>query len=221
LNAVREGAEQAGRSLDDIDRFIEIKVSYDGDREYAKHACQFWAPLALTPGEKTGIDDATDMEAAAEKILDRAHTRFIVSDDPDEVIEAIAPYVQLGFEHLVFHGPGGDQERFLRQFCADVLPRLHDRFGGPNEAGATATGSLASSSGADLQYLMQTLCWMGGTAVWPRQVIAEQLGREDDAAFADDLVRAEREGLVVSDGDGLRLTDAGWALAGYDQPANA
>jgi coenzyme F420-dependent glucose-6-phosphate dehydrogenase len=85
--------------------------------------------LALTPDEKSGIDDATEMEQAADKILDRAHTRFIVSNDPDEVVEKIAPYVQVGFSHLIFHGPGNDQERFLRGFCTDVLPKLHDRFG--------------------------------------------------------------------------------------------
>ena len=48
---------------------------------------------------------------------------------PDDVVERIAPYVELGFSHLVFHGPGDDQERFLRGFCSDVLPRLRDRFG--------------------------------------------------------------------------------------------
>ena len=62
------------------------------------------------------------MEQAADKILDRAHTRFIVSDDPEEVVDRIAPYVDVGFNHLVFHGPGADQERFLRGFCSDVLP---------------------------------------------------------------------------------------------------
>ena len=69
------------------------------------------------------------MERAADAAIDRAHTRFIVSDDPDEVVEKIAPYVELGFQHLVFHGPGDDQERFLRGFCGDVLPRLRERFG--------------------------------------------------------------------------------------------
>jgi coenzyme F420-dependent glucose-6-phosphate dehydrogenase len=129
LAALAEGAEAAGRNADDIDKFIEIKVSYDQDVEYAKEACHFWAPLALKPEEKSGIDDAMEMEEAADKILDRAHTRFIVSSDPDEVVEKIAPYVEVGFSHLVFHGPGDDQERFLRGFCADVLPRLHERFG--------------------------------------------------------------------------------------------
>ena len=129
LAAVAEGAQAAGRDVKQIDKFMEIKVSYDTDLEYAKAACHFWAPLALTPDEKSGIDDATEMEEAADQILERAHTRFIVSNDPDQVVEKIAEYVHLGFEHLVFHGPGDDQERFLRGFCTDVLPRLHSRFG--------------------------------------------------------------------------------------------
>jgi coenzyme F420-dependent glucose-6-phosphate dehydrogenase len=128
LENLKEGAEKAGRDADAIDKFIEIKVSYDKDVEYAKEACHFWAPLALKPEEKTGIDDATEMEEAADKILDRAHTRFIVSDDPDEVVEKIKPYVDVGFSHLIFHGPGQDQERFLRGFCTDVLPKLHATF---------------------------------------------------------------------------------------------
>jgi coenzyme F420-dependent glucose-6-phosphate dehydrogenase len=127
LRAVHEGASAAGRNASDIDHMIEIKVSYDHDLDYANRACHFWAPLALTPDEKTGIDDAVEMEQAADKILDRASSRFIVADDPDEVVEAIMQYADLGFKHLLFHGPGDDQERFLRQFCADVLPRLAAR----------------------------------------------------------------------------------------------
>jgi coenzyme F420-dependent glucose-6-phosphate dehydrogenase len=42
------------------------------------------------------------------------------------VIEAIMPYVDLGFEDLVLHAPGHDQRRFLDQFSADVLPALRD-----------------------------------------------------------------------------------------------
>ena len=129
LANLAEGAQAAGRDVDAIDKFIEIKVSYDNDVEHAHNACAFWAPLALTPDEKSGIDDPIEMEQAADKILDRASSRFICSDDPDQVVEMIAPYVELGFSHLVFHGPGDDQERFLRGFCADVLPRLRKRFG--------------------------------------------------------------------------------------------
>jgi coenzyme F420-dependent glucose-6-phosphate dehydrogenase len=106
---------------------IEIKVSYDRDAGFASDACRWWAALALTPDEKSGIEDPVEMERAADAAADRAHTRFIVSADPDEVVEKIAPYVELGFTRLVFHFPDDDQERQMAAFCDDVLPRLRDR----------------------------------------------------------------------------------------------
>ena len=128
LDGLKEGADKAGRDPDTIDKFIEVKVSYDHDAGFANNACRPWAALALTAEEKGGTEDPIEMERLAEQAADRAHTRFIVSDDPDEVVEKIAFYVDLGFQDLVFHFPGEDQERALSQFSADVLPRLRDRF---------------------------------------------------------------------------------------------
>ena len=59
----------------------------------------------------------------------RAESRFIVTGDPDEAVERIAEYAELGFRHLVFHSPTPDQPRFLREFAAEVLPRLRSRYG--------------------------------------------------------------------------------------------
>lgn len=128
LAAVAEGAKDAGRDAGAIERMIEIKVSYDHDAQDARDACRWWAALSLSSDQKSGVDDPVEMERLADENADRAHTRFIVSADPDEVVDKIAPYVDLGFTHLVFHGPGLDQQRFLEQFCADVLPRLRDRW---------------------------------------------------------------------------------------------
>jgi coenzyme F420-dependent glucose-6-phosphate dehydrogenase len=133
LANVAEGAETAGRDADAIERMIEIKLSYDRDIEHARTACHWWAALALSGEEKSGIEDPVEMERLADANLDRAHTRFIVTDDPEEAVERIRPYVELGFDHLVFHGPGADQGRFLDQFSSDVLPLLRERFGATAE----------------------------------------------------------------------------------------
>ncbi len=124
LANLAEGAAQAGRDAAALPKFIEIKVSYDHDAQFARDACRWWAALALTPEEKSGVEDPIEMERLADAAADRAHTRFIVSNDPEEVVEKIAWYVGLGFDHLVFHAPGEDQGRFLEQFCADVVPKL-------------------------------------------------------------------------------------------------
>jgi coenzyme F420-dependent glucose-6-phosphate dehydrogenase len=124
LANVEEGARAAGREPGTLPRMIEIKVSYDRDRDFAEEACGWWAALALSGEEKSGVEDPIEMERLADANRDRASTRFIVSDDPDEVVERIRPYVELGFTELIFHAPGADQARFLEQFARDVLPRL-------------------------------------------------------------------------------------------------
>ena len=121
-----EGAEKADRDPEEIRKQIEIKVSYDRDYDDAFESCKIWSALGLSHDQKAGIDDPIEMERVADENADKAHNRFIVSSDPDKVIEAVMPYVDLGFEDLVLHAPGHDQKRFLDQFAADVLPALRD-----------------------------------------------------------------------------------------------
>jgi coenzyme F420-dependent glucose-6-phosphate dehydrogenase len=112
------------------DHMIELKVSFDTDAARAKEDTRHWAALALTPEEKTSVEDPVEMQRLADALpLDRAASRWIVSSDPDEHVEKIGAYVGLGFRHLVFHAPGPDQERFLKLYGEQVLPRLRKRFG--------------------------------------------------------------------------------------------
>lgn len=128
LASLAEGASAAGRDAASIHKLIEVKVSYDRDAQYAHDACAWWAALALTPEEKMGVEDPIEMERIADENADRAHTRFIVSNDPEEVVERIGYYVDCGFGELVMHAPGNDQARFITQFSEDVLPLLRRRF---------------------------------------------------------------------------------------------
>jgi coenzyme F420-dependent glucose-6-phosphate dehydrogenase len=127
LEKLGEGASEAGRDVSSIRRMIEIKVSYDRDAQFAKDACRWWAALALKPEQKEGIEDPVEMERVADANADQAHTRFIVSDDPEDVVERIGAYLDLGFDDLVLHAPGNDQLRFLDQFTEDVMPALRAR----------------------------------------------------------------------------------------------
>lgn len=140
LDHVAKGATAADRDPTTIRRMIEVKVSYDRDLDAAYRACHWWAALALSSEQKTGVEDPLEMERLADANAARAHTRFIVSDDPAEVIDRIGPYLDLGFTDLVVHGPGGEQRRFLEQFTADVLPGLRER---AERSTLTATGSPA------------------------------------------------------------------------------
>jgi coenzyme F420-dependent glucose-6-phosphate dehydrogenase len=127
---VAEGLSKAGREHASLEKMIEVKVSFDTDAQQAKELTRHWAALALSPEEKMGVEDPIEMEKRADALpLDRAASRWIVSSDPDEQVERIRPYVELGFRHLVFHAPGPDQARFLKLYAEQVVPRLRKAFG--------------------------------------------------------------------------------------------
>ncbi|HET6183836.1 MAG TPA: glucose-6-phosphate dehydrogenase (coenzyme-F420) [Acetobacteraceae bacterium] len=130
LPNVAEGCKAAGRDDLGFERMIEMKVSFDTDPERALNDTREWAALALSPEEKVSVHNPVEMERLAAALpAERAASRWIVSTDPDEHVEKLKAYIDLGFNHLVFHAPGRDQERFLRLYAAQVLPKLRQRFG--------------------------------------------------------------------------------------------
>ena len=129
LPSFAEGAKESGRDADSLDRMIEVKVSYDSDRERAMEDTKIWAALALPAEVKAGIDDPREMERLARDVENVAHRRWLVSNDPDEHLEQLRPYLALGFNHLVFHAPGNDQARFLELYGSQILPRIRARWG--------------------------------------------------------------------------------------------
>jgi coenzyme F420-dependent glucose-6-phosphate dehydrogenase len=75
------------------------------------------------------VEDPLEMERRADALpIERTAQRWIVSSDPDVQVERIAPYVQMGFRHLVLHAPGPDQHRFLELYAQQVVPLLRKRF---------------------------------------------------------------------------------------------
>jgi coenzyme F420-dependent glucose-6-phosphate dehydrogenase len=129
LPAVEEGLGKADHDTSGFERMIEMKVSFDTDRARAMEATKIWAALALTGEQKMGVEDPREMERLAKGVEDVAHRRWLVSDDPEEHIEQIKPYLDWGFDHLVFHFPGDDQERSMALYAEKVLPLLRARYG--------------------------------------------------------------------------------------------
>jgi coenzyme F420-dependent glucose-6-phosphate dehydrogenase len=124
LPALAEGAQAANRDPASIEKTIEVKVSFDTDRARALQDTRIWAALALPAEDKVDIHDPREMEKKAQTVADQAHKRWLVSNDPEEHVEQIRPYIELGFTHLIFHAPGDDQSRFLQLYAKEILPRL-------------------------------------------------------------------------------------------------
>ncbi|WP_324613270.1 glucose-6-phosphate dehydrogenase (coenzyme-F420) [Agromyces kandeliae] len=127
MPAVKEGlsARSDGRTFEQYDRMIEIKLSYEESEDAALENTRFWSPLSLSKEQKHDITDPVEMERAADALpIEQIAKRWIVGTDPDEVVAQVGQYVDWGFDHLVFHAPGHDQRRFLQLFERDLAPRL-------------------------------------------------------------------------------------------------
>jgi coenzyme F420-dependent glucose-6-phosphate dehydrogenase len=130
LPNLTEGLKRSARSEHSIDRMIEIKLSFDTDLTRARSDTRFWGALALTADEKMNVEDPLALEQLADNLpLDRAASRWIVTNNPEEAVEKIGFYVDMGFNHLVFHAPGLDQMRFIDLFAAELAPLLRRAYG--------------------------------------------------------------------------------------------
>ena len=128
LPSFSDGAKESGRDAADLDKMIEVKVSFDADRNRAMEDTKIWAALALPAEQKAGVDDPREMERLARTVEDVAHRRWLVSSDPDDHIEQLRPYLELGFNHLVFHSPTDAQARFMELYGAQILPKIRERW---------------------------------------------------------------------------------------------
>ena len=132
MPAVREGLalRSDGRTFDEFDRMIEIKLSYEEDLETALDNTRFWSPLSLSKEQKHDITDPVEMERAADALpIEQIAKRWIVGTDPDVVAEQIGQYMDWGFNHLVFHAPGQvrtAQDLQTTVFFVGPVQRYHD-----------------------------------------------------------------------------------------------
>ena len=89
----RQGCRPRGRPADSIDRMIEMKVSFDTDRDArARRTRATGRRLRSRPEEKMSVEDPLEMERLADQLpAERAAKRWIVSTDPDEHVEQNPP----------------------------------------------------------------------------------------------------------------------------------
>ena len=66
LPKVMEGRAEAGARAPDYARMIEVKVSFDTDKQRAMEDTRHWAVLALTPEEKVSVHSLEEMERLAD-----------------------------------------------------------------------------------------------------------------------------------------------------------
>jgi 5,10-methylenetetrahydromethanopterin reductase len=140
---VAAGAEEAGRSMDDLDMPACVWLSVDADQEKADRALALklayyggaFSPYLLSRAGLAPEDFAPSEaalragdEEAAVAAITPAMLRLGISGDPQTVVERCTEIMALGARHLSFGPPlGPDPVASIELIGAEVLPQLRLR----------------------------------------------------------------------------------------------
>jgi coenzyme F420-dependent glucose-6-phosphate dehydrogenase len=136
LREFEAGAREAGKNPSTMPRLIELGVALtESVDEAAQLHKQYWGGTQLIAlfNRKIYAPKEVDMNAQAVGI-DVIKQRTCMSPDPADHIRFARGYIDLGFDHLIFHSPGPDQQAFIENYGRQVLPALRHNTAGEKAA---------------------------------------------------------------------------------------
>jgi G6PDH family F420-dependent oxidoreductase len=133
---IGDGLIATSPESDLVDRFIdaggrgprlaEILVCVDEDEDSAMETVLETWPLPAMPGPLTAeLPLPKHFEAAAKSVrADDLRRSITVGVDPEAYLTAVRRYAEAGFNHVILHQIGPQQERFFRFVADKLLPML-------------------------------------------------------------------------------------------------
>jgi coenzyme F420-dependent glucose-6-phosphate dehydrogenase len=124
MNGFDEASARASRG-----RIVEVQVAFTDDTNAATSAMkQYWAgatiPALFNRKIYTPQESAMNGAVVGQDVL---QSKMCISKDPEQHVAFAQRYVDMGFDHLVFHCPMPDQQQFVELYGREVLPLLRDR----------------------------------------------------------------------------------------------
>ena len=132
------GAKEARKTASRMPKMIELAVDYADDEEKAIEIRKaYWAGTAV-PALFTERIYTPEMSEQNGKVVgsDTIKKSTCISADASEHVRHAQRYIDLGFDHLIFHSAGPDQQKFIEFYGRDVLPRLRQKAKGRHKVAA-------------------------------------------------------------------------------------
>ena len=126
--AIERGVKKSDRnhSIDDVEKCLHIHVSYDPEDEAAAmEPCLPWRGTQLPVFFSEDISDPRVVQEHGDKVDQNVlleNPGFIVTTDPEEIVEETAKYVDIGFDEIVFQSHSPNQQAFADVVTEHVIP---------------------------------------------------------------------------------------------------
>lgn len=106
--------------------YLQVQLGYAGDEEkLAKDVFHQWRTNVFPPHVKGEMHRVDQFDALGELVrFEDIKKKMLISSSVQEHIDSLKGYAQLGFERIILHNVGTNQEEFIRVFGEKVLPKL-------------------------------------------------------------------------------------------------
>ena len=126
LQNFEESAKQAGKNPSQMPRLIELNVAYTQNIDAAiQEQLKYWAGTYIPALFDQRIYTPKMSQENGEVIgPDTVKKTGCFSANLDDHIKFAQQYIDLGFDCLIFHTAGPDQQAFIEAYGREVLPKL-------------------------------------------------------------------------------------------------
>ena len=129
FDTFNKAATEEGKNPDSLEKIAKPKISYSEDYDKAFKSTEFWRASLIDNVFDLNISDPRQLEQKAKDEVsdDEVKKSTLIITSIEDCIKSIEEYFKAGFTRVYMHSTSPDELKFIRDFCAKVLPYFHDR----------------------------------------------------------------------------------------------
>ena len=107
-------------------KYLKVQLSYARSHEAAiADAYDQWRTNVLSNENLGDFSQPEQFDREAENVSAEQLEKMVhISSDPQQFVEWIRKYIQMGFENIILHNVNREQEQFINDFGKNVLPQF-------------------------------------------------------------------------------------------------
>jgi len=110
LDAVRDGAKEAGRNFDSMSKMVEIFFSYDANYQSALDSAKKWKVTAIPNIVSKNVFDPRELDVLGKKVDDKLfESDWLIATNLEDCLKIAEEYLKLGFNEIQFHSSSPDR----------------------------------------------------------------------------------------------------------------
>jgi coenzyme F420-dependent glucose-6-phosphate dehydrogenase len=124
-----KSAIEEGKNLKHLEKIAKPKISYSQDYDKAFKSTEFWRASLIEDAFDLNISDPRQLEQKAkEEVSDeKVKQSTLIVTSIEDCIKLIEDHFKAGFTRVYMHSTSPDEIKFIRDFCAKVLPYFYNR----------------------------------------------------------------------------------------------